>query len=65
MISAKSNFAASCCKIGWRSRDYLAGIGTSLWSYADLVQITSASSWLTDPDAFSDPLSPIFVLTVR
>lgn len=33
-----------------------------VWSYADLVQVTSASSWLTDPDAFPDPLSPIFVL---
>lgn len=37
----------------------------SVWSYADLVQISSTSSWLTDPDAFPDPLSPIFVLTVR
>lgn len=28
-------------------------------------KISSTSSWLTDPDAFPDPLSPIFVLTVR
>lgn len=36
-----------------------------VWSYADLGQITSASSKLTEPDAFPDPLSPIFVRTVR
>ena len=46
----------------------LCGLSTTAGRYGATrtwCKISSTSSWLTDPDAFPDPLSPIFVLTVR
>lgn len=53
-----------CCHVS----GLLCGSSTTAGRYGAKLtwcKISSTSSWLTDPDAFPDPLSPIFVLTVR